>query len=180
MADQLTPVFGEWRIVEQNKNGEVLQDRQLTNLVVNSGKVMLLTALFMLTGSSGVVSMAVGASSTSPSVSNTTLVYELTGNGVRKPLTNTSGAALSLSDIVAETVVISGVTYTQKLVAQAQWLTGDANNGNTFAEYGLFDSANCPFTPTSSSGTMFNRLVDPSPTLKTAANIITSQVTIRF
>lgn len=180
MSDLVSPVRGEWRIIERDLAGNTLRDEELTNIVVNPGKILMLQSLFMLTGSSGVVAMGVGASSTAATVTQSTLVYELTGNATRKPLTNTSGAALSVSDIVAETVVISGVTYTQKLVAQAQWLTGDANNGNVFAEYALFSNPNCPSTPTASSGIMFNRLVDPSPTLKTAANNITSQVTIRF
>lgn len=180
MSGEVAPVLGVWKIIEKDTLGRVVEERELKNLVVNTGREMLLRTLFMVGASSGVVAMGVGASSTAATVNDTTLTYELTGNGIRKPLTNTSGAALSASDIVTEVVTISSVTYNRKVVAQAVWELSEGVNGNVFGEYGLFSSTATPGTPVGTSGVMFNHLIDPSPIPKTGANSITSQVTIRF
>jgi len=174
------PVLATWKIIEHDYHGRVVSEKELKNMVVNTGRELLLKCLFMTAGSAGVIAMGVGASSTAAAVTQTSLVYELTGNGIRKPLTNVNGNPLSAADILSETVVISSNTYQRKLTAQSVWDTGDGNNNNIFAEYGLFTVLPTPGTPTASSGIMYNRLVDPSPTLKTGANSITAQVTVRF
>lgn len=177
---ELSPALAVWRIQELDANGVILQERELKNLVVNTGRELLLRNLFAVGASGGVIAMGVGASSTTATVNDVTLTYELTGNGARKTLTNTSGAPLSAADIVVDIVTISSTTYYRKVVAQATWPTSDGTNGNYFSEYGLFTTLPTPATPTASSGIMFNHLIDPSPTLKTIANSIVSQVTVRF
>ena len=183
---ELSPVLATWKILEHDILGNLVAEKNLNNLVVNTGREMLLRSLFMVGASSGVVAMGVGASTTTATVTDIALTYELTGNGARKPLTNVNSAALSTADIISETVVINSVTYYRKLVCQAVWQTTDGNNNNVFGEYGLYSSIGVPFipavplTPSASVGVMFNHLIDPSPTLKTSSNSITSQVTIRF
>ena len=179
MKIYIPPVRVEWKIIEEMSDGLVLE-REGLNLITNAGRDLLLKDLFMLSGSAGVVACGVGASSTTADVSDTHLTYELIGNAARKTLTNTNGDPLSGSDIVDETTTISSVTYYKKLVCQAVWDSGDSNNGNQFAEYGLFTTDALPGTPTGTSGTMFNHYIDPSPTNKSASNSITVQITLRF
>lgn len=180
MSGELAPVLGIWKVIEKDPYGQIVDEREISNLVVNTGREMLLRTLFMVGASAGVVAMGVGASSIAASVNDITLTYELTGNGIRKTLTNTSGAALSASDIVVEVVTINSVTYNRKVVAQAVWQLSEGVNGNVFGEYGLFSTVVTPTTALGTSGVMFNHLIDPSPIPKTGANSITSQVTIRF
>lgn len=174
------PCHVTWQIIERDINGVEVSSREMTNLVVNTGRDMLLKDLFMLTGSSGVVCLGVGASTTPATVSDTRLTHELIGNATRKTLVNTSNAPLSASDIVSETTTISGVIYYRKLVCQATWDVSDGNNGNQFGEYGLFTSVALPGTPTGTSGTMFNHLIDATPPTKSPSNSITAVVTVRF
>jgi len=180
MLNSFVPCHVMWSIIERDEWGNVIEEREMSNLVVNDGRDMLLKDLFMLTGSSGVVCLGVGASTTTASVTDTRLTHELIGNPTRKSLVNTSNAALSPSDIVSETATISGVVYYKKLVCQATWDVSDGNNGNQFGEYGLFTTNVLPGTPTGTSGTMFNHLIDFTPPTKSASNSITAVVTVRF
>jgi len=174
-----------WRIIEKDVHGNVLRDRELKNLIVNAGRNQDLLNLFMLPGSGGFVALGAGASTTAATVSDTRLTYELIGNAARKSLTNTSGAALSPSDVVSYpsgvAIVLnatSTATFYSSVTCQAVYDSGDGNNGNQFGEYALFTTATNPATPTSTSGVMYNHLIDPSPTIKSAANSITCQVTV--
>ena len=188
MATQGIPVCGEWRIIEKCAyTDEVLSDRTIYNLVVLSGQEMICRFLFGFGGASSIVGLGVGASSTyntvassGVSVNDTRLTYELTGNATRKALTNTNNVSLSVADFTQEITTVGSTTYYSKITVQSQFAAGDGNNGNTFQEYGLFDTLVLPSSPTASSGTMFNRLVDPAPITKTASNSLTVQVTLRF
>lgn len=180
MLTSLVPSHVTWNIIVRDEEGNLVSEREMTNLVVNTGRDLLLKDLFMLSGSSGVVCLGVGASTTAAAVTDTRLTHELIGNATRKPLVNTSNAALSGSDIVAETTTIGGVVYYKKLVCQATWDVTDGNNGNQFGEYGLFTTATLPGTPTGTSGIMFNHLIDFTPPTKSASNSITAVVTVRF
>lgn len=180
-----TSVCGIWRKIERNLDGDVVQDVVLKNLVTNVGKDQLIANLLALTASAGVIALGVGASTTTATVSDTRLTYELIGNATRKTLTNTSGAALSPSDIVTgnTTIVInatSSATFTKSITCQATYNSGDGNNGNQFGEYGLFTLVTNPGTPTSTSGVIFNHLIDPDPTFKNASNSVTIQISLYF
>ena len=179
------PAVAVWKIQEHDVNGNLISEREMKNLITNSGRTQFFRNLLALTASGGFVALGVGASTTAATVSDTRLTYELIGNAARKPLTNTSGAALSPSDIVTATTTIvlnatSTATFYQNISCQAVWNSGDLNNGNQFGEYGLFTTATLPGTPTGTSGTMFNHLIDPNPTFKSAANQITGIVTLYF
>lgn len=175
-----SPICGQWKITERDLLGNIVTEKESENLVVNSGRNLLIYFLLGFTGASSVVALGVDASSTAAAVTQTQLVYELRGNPTRKSITNTSNVALSASDIVLETTTIGSTTYYEKIVLQAQFAAGDGNNGNVFNGYGLFTTTTLPATPTASSGIMFNRFVDPAPITKTADNSITIQVTLRF
>lgn len=182
----IKPIYISWmkRELEVNEFGEntgvILSEVEGENLVTNDGRDLLFKCLFMLAASAGVVSIGVGASATAAVVTDSRLTHELIYNPTRKPLTNTSGAALTSADIVSDPVTISTVNYYKKVVCQGEWLSGDLNNGNQFAEYGLFTTATLPGTPTGTSGIMFNHYIDPAPTIKTALNAIQLQITIRM
>lgn len=168
-----------WKIITYEKDGTVHESED-NNLVVNSGRDLLLKCLFMLSGSAGVFCAGVGASSTAAVEADTRLAYEHIANGSRKTLLSLGGSSLSTLDIIPDVVTISGVTYYRKLVCKATWDSGDLNNGQTFAEYGLFTALACPGTPTGTSGVMFNHYIDASPALKSGANAIEAQITIRI
>ena len=174
-----------WRIIEHDLLGNIVSDKTKANLIVNSGRSQLIANALGLTGSSAIIALGVGASTTAAQVTDTRLTHELIGNATRKALTNTSGAALSPSDITtypSGTAIVlnatSTATFYQSITAQAVYDSGDGNNGNQFGEYGLFTTVTLPGTPTASSGVMFNHLIDASPTTKTASNSITAQVTL--
>lgn len=176
-----------WRLIEHDLEGNVLRDFTKHNLIVNSGRTQAIENLLGLTASAAVVAIGVGASTTAAQVTDTRLTYELIGNAARKALTNTSGATLSPSDIVTYpsgvTIVLnasSSATFYQSITCQAVWNSGDGNNGNQFGEYGLFTTATNPGTPTSTSGIMYNHLIDPSPTVKSSGNSITAQITLYY
>jgi hypothetical protein len=124
--------------------------------------------------------LGVGASSTSATVLDTRLTYELIGNLTRKTLLDTNSQTPQTGDIQTQTIVIGGSTFYQFIALQATYTTTDGNNNNTFAEYGLFTTGTLPVTPTSTSGTMFNHYIDPNPAFKAATNQVQVVVTLRF
>lgn len=185
MSIEGIPAVAVWKILEHDVEGNLVSEREMKNLITNAGRTQFFTNLFSMTASGGFVALGVGASTTTATVTDTRLTHELIGNAARKPLTNTSGAALSPADIVTATTAIvlnvtSTATFYQNMSCQAVWNSGDLNNGNQFGEYGLFTTATLPGTPTSTSGTMYNHLVDPNPTFKSAANQITAIVTVYY
>lgn len=185
MSREEIPAVAVWKIVEHDIEGNLISEREMKNLITNTGRTQFFVNTFAMTASGGFVALGVGASTTAAAVTDTRLTHELIGNAARKPLTNTSGAALSPSDVVTATTSIvlnatSTATFYQNMSCQAVWNSGDLNNGNQFGEYGLFTTATLPGTPTSTSGTMFNHLIDPNPTFKSAANQITAIITLYF
>lgn len=185
MSIEGIPAVAVWKILEHDVYGNLVSEREMKNLITNAGRTQFFTNLFSMTASGGFVALGVGASTTTAQVTDTRLTHELIGNAARKALTNTSGAALSPADIVTSTTSIvlnatSTATFYQNMSCQAVWNSGDLNNGNQFGEYGLFTTATLPGTPTSTSGTMYNHLVDPNPTFKSAANQITAIVTVYY
>lgn len=187
MINLSAPVLGIWRKIEYDKEGNVVEDVVLRNLVTDAGRTQLISNLLALTASAGVIALCVGACTTAAQVTDTRLTYELIGNATRKTLTNTSGAALSPSDIVTysggTSIVLnatSTATFYQSITAQATYNSGDGNNGNQFGEYGLNTSITLPGAPTNTSGVLFNHLIDPSPTFKNSSNSITLQISLYF
>lgn len=175
------PVCVEWDITTRNINGQIVDHSHGYNLVVNNGRSQLMSMAFVPSASAigGFYYLGVGASSTTATVTDTRLTYELIGNPTRKSLTNTNGVTPSTGDIQLQTIVIGGVTFYEYLVVQSIFTTTDGNNNNTFAEYGLFTTGTLPGAPTSTSGTMFNHYIDPNPAFKASSNQITVVVTIR-
>lgn len=171
-----------WRSFETSDNGAQHLSPEGPNIVTNLGKESLITLLFALSGSStsSAIVCAAGSSSTAASVSDTRLGYEHIANSTRRPLTNTSGAALSPSDIESGSYLISGITYTRRLVCQAVWDSSDLNVGAVFREYALATNINCPGTPTGTSGSIINRYVDAQNITKTGGNSITIQISFYF
>lgn len=166
----------DWTLIERDLEGVVVSEKTLKNVVLDTGLVLQFKNLFMLTGSAGVVSMAVGASTTAADPTQTSLIHELSGNAQRKPLVNTSDAALSPSDIVQDITTIDSCDYRYKVTCKATWDSGDGNNGNQFGEFALVTDIDF-----AASGEVFyNRLVDPAPTNKTSGNSIEAQMTVRF
>ena len=185
MANDNTFTYTEWKtLVHSSETGELIwESPEHKNLEVNSGRNRLITMAFVPSASTsfgGFYYLGVGASATAAQVTDTQLTYELIGNGTRKVLTNTAGLTPTNSDVVLETITIGSTTFFEKIVLQAIFTSGDGNNGNTFNEYALFNTAALPGTPTASSGVMFNHYIDPNPVTKTALNQVTTQITIRY
>ena len=185
MSQEATSAVAVWKIQEHDKAGNLVNEKEIKNLITNSGRTQFFRNMFGLAASSILVAMGVGASTTTAQVTDTQLTYELIGNATRKSLTNTSGVPLSNSDIVTGTTTIvlnatSTATFYQSIAVQAVFNTVDGNNGNQFGEYALFTTLTLPGSPTASSGVMFNHLVDPAPTVKTSANSITAVCTLYY
>ena len=148
------------------------------------GKAQLLNRLFAL-GASPIIALAVGSSNTAAAATDTHLGSENlnTGGGdtytVRPTLTNTAGASLSSGDIVDDPQTISGIFYQKKIIVRGKFLTTDLP-GDTFYEYGLFDTTTLPGSPTGVSGTMFNHVVVGTPITKTLSIEVDCDTTIRF
>lgn len=119
-----------------------------------------------------------GSGSTAASATDTRLTTELIANATRLSLTNTSNASLTSSDIVDDPQTIGGVSYQKKIVVRASMLASDNNTGNV-QEYGLFDTATLPGSPTGTSGNIFNHFVAGSPINKTSSIQIDIDTTIR-
>lgn len=81
MLNSFVPCHVMWSIIERDEWGNVIEEREMSNLVVNDGRDMLLKDLFMLTGSSGVVCLGVGASTTTASVTDTRLTHDIIVTG---------------------------------------------------------------------------------------------------
>lgn len=168
-----------WRIIERDLEGNIVSDHESSNLVVNTGREQTFRNLFAVGASGPFICIGVGASATAATVNDSRLTHELIYNPTRKLLFDKTNGTLDNADIETEITVISGVTYYRKIVVQGTWDSTDLNNNNQFAEYGVFTSTTLPSTPTSTSGVMFNHFIDPAPILKTSANSVTAQITVR-
>lgn len=195
MHNVKTFMTAKWKIFEYE--GEFFNDPRIDklidvhedfNIVVNDGRSNVIAQLLGLaSGAAGVaiISMGVGASSDgSTDETRTRLSYEYLGNANRIALTNTdSETFLGLTnrdDIDLETLVVSSYSFYEKVVVQAVYGPSDGNNGQVFREYGLFSSLTLPGAPTSTSGVMFNRFIDPDPITKSGSNSVVVQVTLRL
>lgn len=175
-------VAGVWKRFETDLHGNIVSSSEGYNTITNNGKEALITLLFAFSGSSTSVALscAAGASSTPATVSDTRLAYEHIANSLRKPLTNTSGASLSASDIESGSYLISGVTYTRRIICQAVWDSSDLNTGQPFREYAICTNINCPGSPTGTSGVIINHYIDSQTITKTGGNSITLQISLYF
>ena len=163
-----------WDVTHKEKeSGEILSHTQSPNLVVNVGREYILRDLFNLSGTDFLY-MGAGSSSTTATVSDTRLTYELIGNADRKNLLNTSGGALDPSDIETGPYTVNAQTYYKRLSVQVEYDGDtDGNVDQVFQEYGIFSSDTLPGTPTSTSGLMFNHYIAPSPITLTAGSTLT-------
>lgn len=200
---EISNVRCDWKVTEyageyiaptlENPNpfNIIINEHEAKNFVVNNGRDNVIAQLFGLTwGASGtpVVAMGVGASSDSSTlptaVTPTRLSYEYLGNASRRVLTNTDSETLlglaDRNDIASEDITISGYQFFRKIIVQSVYGPSDGNNTQVFREYGLFTTTTNPATPSSTSGIMFNRFVDPDPITKSGANTVVVQVTIRL
>lgn len=182
MFNEGTPVTAVWRIIEKDLKGNIIADRGGENLVVNTGKEMLLTLLFAMAGSStsAAITCAAGACSTPATLSDLRLPYEHIANSSRKGITNTSGTTLAPGNIESGSFVVNTITYTRRVIAQAIWDGSDSNLNQPFRDYALMSALLCPGTPTGTSGIMFNHYVDTQNIIKTAGNSITIQISVYF
>jgi hypothetical protein len=177
-------MLGEVKAISYGLDGNILKTSEGSNIIVNSGKVQLLSNLFIQASSGLFPFLAVGASGINQgfvaSASDTHLIYEINTNTVRKPFLSVNGGALTSADITNENVTIGGFNFTEKLVGQATFPQVDNTNGYQFGEYALASIAPVPGTPTGTSGQIFNHYLDPNPLNKQPSNTIVVQVTIRF
>ena len=163
-----------YHVIHSDKNtGEILEEFSSPNLVVKLGREHVIRNLFNLSGTQFLY-MGAGSSSTAATVDDTRLEYELIGNANRITATNTSGGALSGSDIQTGTYSVSGNTFYKLLPVQVEYDGAtDGNQDEFFIEYALFSSNTLPVTPTSTSGVMFNRYVAPTGITLTASTVLT-------
>lgn len=168
-----------WHVIFTDINtGEVVHEEEKDNLVVDTGRADILNLIFGLSASSVMIAGGVGASATAADYTDTRLTHELIYDSSRKLLTNTSGVSLTSSDVVLDPTVIGSCTFREKIVVQYVYEAPDANDGNQFAEFGLFSSTALPATPTSTSGVMLNHLVISSPFTKSASLTCTVRISI--
>lgn len=171
-----TPSCIEWDIKGFDaESGEMVYHFNDTNLVVRGGRQNVLRNFLGLAQlASSYIFCGIGSGSTAAAVTQTALVTELfnSQSTTRLPFTNTSGAALSTTDIVQETITVSGYDFDQKVVMQATAGINDFN-GYNFREYA------CMASNLFSSVTMANRIVASSDLAKTASLSVVIQVTIR-
>ncbi len=172
----------DWEIRYLDKNGQVelvgktISEKDLENVILDTGHVLVFRNLFALAGSGGLCALAVGASTTTAVATQTSLVRELSGNATRKSIVSLDDDGLQVSDIIQDVTVISSITYRWKLTCKALYDSGDANNGNQFGEFALVNKLGY-----AASGEIFyNRLVDGAPTTKSASNSIEAQITVRY
>lgn len=184
MISFTNPTHAEWRLVHSVKEtGEVLYDSGwVTNVVTDNGRNMTANCVFGLSASATLVALGAGACSTTAVHTDTRLNYEHILNAQRKTLTNTSGALLTNSDVGAASFSDSfGEPYYKKITIQSVYDGSvDSNVNQPFQEFGLFTTTALPATPTSTSGTCWNHLVNGSPITLTSSTVLTIQVTVYF
>ena len=165
-------------ILTETETGRVVQETKSNNLITKVGKEYILRDLFNLTGAT-FVAMGIGIDTATATLDDTRLGIEAIADSARKTLTNTSGAALSSSDIQSGTYSVDGGTYYKKLTVQAIYDgSTDPNVDEDITEYAIFSTATLPGTPTGTSGLMFNHYVPGTVTTLTAATTLTVRANI--
>lgn len=169
----------EWRFIATHKDtGEVLFDFTKENLITDDGRTHALSLLAGATGTVTFVAMAVGdddGSSLALAATNVRLGNELLGNAQRIACTDSGGGSFATGDVQSE---VSG-SNRKYLIWQAIFPEGDGNNGSNFRELALMSTTTLPGTPTTQSGTMFNRIILDADIPKTDQFILTVQVKVR-
>lgn len=177
------PLLGSWSVkaVKTEDESKVVYEERGPNVVVKTGKADVLQLVFAISGSSAIIALGAGASSTAATVDNTNLVYEHILNASRKVLTNTTDGGLTVSDIQDETITIDSCTYHKKITVRGKFTgASDGNVGHPFQEYGLFTTLALPSTPTGTSGVMFNRYVATTPITLTSDLTLIVETLIRI
>jgi hypothetical protein len=132
------------------------------NIVTTAGRMLSDYTLLALSGSGHPLWMAMGSGTTSPSVTQDRLVYELIGDVTRPAVTLSNGSPLDATAVSA--TPYSDTNYTPSYEYYAQFTVLGEMNGATSAnvgapiqEVGLVTNRNCPGTPTGISGVLWNR-----------------------
>lgn len=176
-----TPFLITWKLEGKDNEGNIIYSHEKTNLQVNTGKQEVLKFIGNMTTASpsGFTFLGFGASANTPTATDTSLGgpsgHEYIGNGARYTITNWV--------LSAETLVYSGLTFTEKLSGSVT-INGLTDNnatdiGSPMQTYGLFNTWVLPATVTGTSGIMFNELVDSTQfLLKNGVNANSIAVTI--
>jgi len=154
--------------------GPVVYEVKSSNLLMNFGRDNALRQQFNITDGPSQTFWdygGVGDDATSPTTTTfTALQNELTAGTNRKALTDVAGGSINNADISGE---ITG-NFTRKIVVQYEYAQVDVDlDGETFAEYALFDAQ--PVV----TGNMFNRFVPATSFVKSSSFKVTVQVTLR-
>lgn len=176
-----TPFLITWKLEGKDSEGNIIYSNEKSNLQVNTGKQEVLKWIgnIATTSPSGFTFLGYGASANTPAATDTTLGgptgHEYIGNEVRYTISNWV--------LSAETLVYSGLTFTEKLVGSVTINGLTDNNANSVGApiqtYGLFNTWVLPATVTGTSGIMFNELVDSTQfLLKNGADANSIAVTI--
>lgn len=175
------PFLGQWHIKAENiYTGETIYEEFSHNVVVKTGRAMVLELIAGTPTATSMPHMGIGASSTAATVNDTRLVHELIGNASRKTTTDSSGGSRDASDIQDEQITIDGCTFYKKLTLQAVYNGAtDGNQNQPVREYGLFSTWILPGTPTGTSGTMYNRFVAANTIILDSSTVLTVNMILR-
>lgn len=165
--------------IREKRDGKLISENYATNVITINGRDMAMERILGLSANP-IVALAIGASGTAASPNDTHLTYELIGQSPRIPLTNLSGNPLSSADFVSETVPDGDLFFYRKITIVGTSSADDGNTNQPIQEIGLVNSSTLPVNPTATSGTLFNHIVFPFPTIKTPGSDLEYQVTIRF
>ena len=148
------------------------------NVITDNGKQFMWNTLFALAGSGNFNSLAYGASSTAATHTDTRLVYEHQLDPTRVPLTNQAGTVVTSGSVVALST-FTDVSYTPNVVYYTTatvmgTITGSTtlNVNQPVQEVALASTRTLPSTPTSTSGTIWNRFVLGAPTVLTSTTTL--------
>lgn len=154
------------------------------NVITDTGKQMMWSTIFGLTGSGTFLTMAYGASSASAVHTDTHLTYEHILDGTRIPLTNqsatqmTQGSVVSLSTFTDSSFSPAISYYTAATVMGTINGATSLNVNQPIQEFGIASNTACPGTPTGTSGTLFNHYILGASTTLTSTT--TLQIIVIF
>lgn len=163
------------------EKGPVIYEAGAKNVVMDNLRQNALEALFFDTTPDIGKYGGVGSGATSPSDPTLTrLVSENIAGTNRKILTDILGDNIHDSDFEDQVIQENSGSDRWKVVLQYVYESTDADlDGETFAEYAIFDTEACPGSPTGTSGLILLRYVPPSDFEKQDGVKVTVQWTVR-
>ena len=177
MQEETSPNYNEWRIIQVDKDGNIVRDATKHNIVVETGRSNLAKAMLPFGVTPWQIGyMGAGSSSTAEAATQTALVTELTADSSRKAIKKVGGGSTPFSggDLVSDVTTISGYTFRYSVTLEVVYDYTDPNNGSNFREYALFDSS------TFGAGNMYCRVVDTITIAKDSSTKIIVQVKMRW